>query len=367
NPNAQVVEEVRNQYKQQSVSILGRRYKARILPKLRVSFPVSDNHVMYVAYSHNMRLPHPRFVYAGLDPVYQDKSDLSDLGNPNLNPEVSVNYEIGLKSKLGAYTSAQLTAFYNDRFDYIVQRSIEVQDQTGRYVTKSFYINQDYARTRGIELTVFQRIHKVLYITLGGSYQLITGKSNAANEQAIQIKTQGYVSQTREYPGASDTPFNLKFSTTYTPDTNTRLFGIVPLKGFKFYFGAYFRTGIRYTPMHQSGTNALGRPIYEADLDKPLSKIGSPIFNADIRISRDFKILKQFMVTLSFEVKNLFDNKNAQIINPVTGNAYYNGDALPNDMRDPKYNDPQDNGTPPFDPSRFQAPRQVLFGVAFGF
>lgn len=367
NPNAQVVPEVREQYKQQTASVFGRRYKARLLPKIRVSFPISDNNVMYVAYSHNMRLPHPRFVYAGLDPVYQDKSDLSSLGNPNLNPEVSVNYEIGLKSKLGAYTSAQLTAFYNDRFDYIVERNIEVQDQTGRFVNKSFYINQDYARTRGIELTIFQRIEKVLYVTLGGSYQLITGKSNSANEQALQIKNQGFVTQTREYPGASDTPFNLKFSTTYTPDTNTRLFGIIPLNGMRFYFGAYFRTGIRYTPMRQNGTTALGRPIYEYEFDKPLSKIGSPVFNADIRISRDFKLYKKLLLTLSFEVKNLFNNENAQIINPVTGRAYYNGDPLPSDSRDPRYVDPQDNGTPPFDPSRFQAPRQVLFGLAFQF
>ena len=59
--------------------------------------------------------------------------------------------------------------------------------------------------------------------------------------------------------------------------------------------------------------------------------------------------------------------KNAQIINPITGRAYEQGDNVPNEWRDPRFIGPEESGTPPNDPSRYQAPRQILYGVSFKF
>ncbi|MEZ4687624.1 MAG: hypothetical protein R3B47_16645 [Bacteroidia bacterium] len=54
-------------------------------PDSTFPFPVTANNVLYFNYPA-MRLPHPRFVYAGLDPSFRT-APLSDLGNPNLNPD----------------------------------------------------------------------------------------------------------------------------------------------------------------------------------------------------------------------------------------------------------------------------------------
>jgi outer membrane receptor protein involved in Fe transport len=136
NSAAPVLDATREQYKKQTFGFGGLRWKARLLPRLRVSFPVTSNNVLYFNYSHAMRIPHPRFLYAGLDPVYQDRSFLSNLGNPNLNPEVTVSYELGIKSQLTKDLALTATAFYNDKFDYIVSRKVTVKDQTGRFVEK---------------------------------------------------------------------------------------------------------------------------------------------------------------------------------------------------------------------------------------
>ena len=74
-------------YQKDSKEILGLRYKFIFLPKINVSFPVRENQVLFFNYGHSARIPHPRFVYAGLDPFFQDQSDLPNLGNPNLNRE----------------------------------------------------------------------------------------------------------------------------------------------------------------------------------------------------------------------------------------------------------------------------------------
>lgn len=368
NPDAPVVDEIRNQYLEQTTPFLGKRWKARLLPKLRVSFPVTENNVLYFNYGHATQLPHPRFVYAGLDPVYQDRSFLSNLGNPNINPEVTVSYEVGLKSKINKDLALTVTAFYNDKFDYIVSRRILIKDQTGRFVEKTFFINQDYARIRGVEVGIKQRFAKVFQLDFNAGYQIATGKSNTAAESALQIKTQGFVNTSKENYLAWDRPFDLKMSLLFKPDTTIRPFGI-PLNGFRVFVSSTLKSGLRYTPYEQTGMTDAGRPIYEPIDDQPFSRIGAPWFWTDFKISRDFAFGKKRAqkVSLSYEVKNIFNNKNSQIINGVTGRAYQEGDPLPFDMRDPSYPDPQDRGLPPYNPARYLNPRQMMLGLSFDF
>jgi hypothetical protein len=97
------------------------------------------------------------------------------------------------------------------------------------------------------------------------------------------------------------------------------------------------------------------------------SKIGSSWFWSDISISRDFVIAKKAKVSFSIEIKNIFNNKNAQIVNPVTGTAYRNGDALPFEQRDPNFVDPNTSGLPPGNPARYLQPTQIIYGIGFNF
>ncbi len=366
NPDAPVTDATRQSYLDHTTQFLGKSWKARLLPKLRISFPVTENNVLYFNYGHATQLPHPRFLYAGLDPVYQDRSFLSNLGNPNLNPEVTVSYEVGIKSKINKNLAVTVTAFYNDKFDYIVSRNVIIKDQTGRFVSKTFFINQDYARIRGLEVGVKQRIGKMLTFTFNGTYQIATGKSNTAAESALQIKTQGFVNASKENYLAWDRPFDLKASLILKPDTSVRIFG-VSMNGFRVFASSTLKSGLRYTPYEQTGIAANGRPIYEIIQDAPFSKIGAPWFWTDVRLTRDFKFGKEkhSRASLSFEVRNVFNNKNSQIINPVTGKAYRNGDPLPFTVRDPNYPDPQDKGLPPTDPARYMTPRQMMLGLSF--
>ena len=77
------------------------------------------------------------------------------------------------------------------------------------------------------------------------------------------------------------------------------------------------------------------------------------------------KKIKSFL--FSIEIKNLTNSKNSQIINPVTGSAYKNGDDVPNGWRDPRYIGPEENGKPADNPARYLQPRQILGGISFKF
>ncbi|MEO0896126.1 MAG: TonB-dependent receptor [Bacteroidota bacterium] len=361
-PLAPVLDQTREDYQRETFGLFGYRWKARLLPRARVSFPVTENNVLYFNYGHSMRMPHPRFVYAGLDPVYQDQSFLSNLGNPNINPEVTVSYEVGLKSQLTKDLALTATAFYNDKFDYIVSRRVEVRDVTGRFVNKTFFINQDFARIRGLEVALTRRIGKWFSGTISGAYQIATGKSNSAAESALQIVQQGFINTTKEQFLAWDRPFDFKFLSIFTPTENITLFGR-SLRGFRATVTATYKSGLRYTPYEFIGNNeSTGRPEWERIDDQPFEKVGSPWFWADFKLSRDFFISKRFRASLTFELKNFTNYRSSTIINGVTGTAYQLGDDVPMEARDPRFPDPQDRGTPLDNPARFTAPRQMWLG-----
>ena len=356
-PRAPVLDAVRQEYKKQTIPILGLRYKVRLLPRLRVSFPVTDNHVLFFNYTHSTRLPHPRFVYAGLNPIYQDRSFLANLGNPNLNPEVNVGYEIGLKSSLGSGWAVTLSAFYNDKFDFIVNRVVTIRDQTGRFTERLFAVNLDYARVRGVDVFVQKQIGAWFKVAGSVTYQVATGKSNSALESVLQIREQGRVDANKEFFLAWDRPWDIKAWTILKSPPGAPKY----LQNLTLYVFVTYKSGLRYTPTFLSGREPLtGQPIYELDGSRRNAKLGSPWRWVDMRLTRSF--LKD-RLALFVEVRNVFNHKNAAIINPVTGRAYEYPDDVPLGWRDPKYPSPLVSGPPPDNPARYLPLRQVFLGL----
>lgn len=367
-PNSPVIDQTREDYMNKTVGLLGLRWKARMLPRINVSFPVTENNVLYFNYGHSMRLPHPRFLYAGLDPVFQDRSFLSSLGNPDLDPEVNVSYEVGLKSQVNRNLIVSLTAFNNNRFDYIVSRSAIVRDLTGRPVTKTVYINQDYAKIMGVEFGYQYRLGKYFNSFGNAAYQLARGKSNTARESALQIAQTGEIQLAREQYLAFDRPWNINVGIIFTPDSTFRIFD-QRITGFRAFFSYRYTSGFRYTPQERVGANELGRPEFEVRNDRFLEEIATPWINFDLKLSYDWMINKYRGVVFTVEIRNMFNHLNAQIINPITGRAYEFGDDVPMNWRDPRpeFNGPQETGLDPRDPARYLAPRQILYGIAFRF
>jgi len=368
NPQSPVIDQVREDYMNNTADFFGRRIKARLLPKINVSFPVTENNVLYFNYGHSMRLPHPRFVYAGLDPTYQDRSFLSNLGNPDINPEVNISYEVGYKTQITKDIGLTLAAFNNNRFDYIVQRRVIVEDQTGRPVSKRMFINQDYARIFGMEGGFSIRFAKYYRGFVNATYQVARGKSNSARESGLQIEQNGAVELTSEQYLAFDRPWDVTLGFVMNTDSTFKILGR-SLPGFRLFVSVNYVSGFRYTPYEQDGTNDLGRPLFVRLDDQYLQEVSDPWVRSDLKLSKNiwFSEDKSKGLTVSVEVRNLLNWKNGIIINPITGRAYEAGDDVPNEWRDPRYLGPQEGGVPPNDPSRYLQPRQILYGVTFKF
>jgi outer membrane receptor protein involved in Fe transport len=273
-----------------------------------------------------------------------------------------------LKSKITRDIGLTITAFNNNRFDYIVSRRVIVTDQTGRPTTKNFYINQDYANIYGVELGLNIRVGRYLSTFSNFAYQVARGKSNSARESALQIEQNGQVALTSEQFLAFDRPWNINLGIIFAPDSTLPIFG-ADLTGFSAFLSYRFTSGFRYTPQRLTQTNELGRPIYEEIVDQYLQGKASPWNNLDLKLSYNLPFgLKQGKgISISMEIRNITNAKNAQIINAVTGRAYEYGDDVPITWRDPRYNGPQEEGVDPRNPARYLAPRQILYGLEFRF
>ncbi|MFN3597301.1 MAG: TonB-dependent receptor domain-containing protein [Rubricoccaceae bacterium] len=384
-----IPEPIREAYLRETFGMLGLRWKARVLPKVRISFPVRDNQVLFFNYGHSTRLPHPTFVYANLDPFYQSRSFFGDLGNPNLNPEVDISYEIGLRNQLTANDALSVTAFWRDKFDFITAERVTVRDATGRETTRALRVNGDFARVRGIEANYVKRYSHWFRGQISGSYSRATGLSSTNNDALRQLIQTGNVDNTAETPLAWDRPIDLKPSATFTYNRPENWLGVPGLNRFRVYVASTFRSGQRYTPVEfvdfevNPFTGARDwRPIYQTVDDRALrfSKVGAPWWWFDLSVQRTVPVAGTD-VRFTLDVTNLFDQKNGVIINPVTGRAYpdlpagvdpatLRGDRrydVPGSVRDPRYEDPSTGGLPPFNPARFLPQRHVVFGLQFQF
>ncbi|MEX2363604.1 MAG: TonB-dependent receptor [Balneolaceae bacterium] len=329
-PLSPIPDAVRESYKESTYNFMDQRFKMRLLPRINVSFPVRENMVMYFNYAHKTKLPHPTYIYAGLDPFYQDRSFLSNLGNPNLNPEVDISYEIGFRYQVSSNDALNINAFWSDKYDFITSERILVRDATGRDTERSFRVNGDFARVRGVEVSYIKRHSHYLQGNISATYSRAEGLSSTSNDALSDIISGGQdIGNNVETPLAWDRPFDIKGSMIFTWDRPSPLFGINHVNKFKAYLSGTFRSGQRYTPMiyrgdqnHPITGEETWRPIYDVDSDpnKRYSEIGEAWLMFDFNFQKWFEI-NGTRIVASLEITNLLNAENPAIINPVRDTA----------------------------------------------
>jgi outer membrane receptor protein involved in Fe transport len=364
-----IQDKTRENYKNNSYSWFGnRRFKGRLSPRLGISHPISDYQTLFFSYGHFSKWPNPQFVYAKLNP-FSAQSSFQKFGNPDLNPETTVAYELGLKTQFSLDDVLTLTAYYKDIFDYVSTRSARIISP--RLSSQSFttYINSDYARSRGVEVEYKKRIGKWYTGAASFTYSIITGKSSSPDE-GLLVQRGDINESVKELYMSWDRPFNASLTSSFYLQKDEGLFGFGRgiLDDMNIYFRAHFQSGKRYTPVIFRGYDAItGRPQYDSDIYNRHSKSGEDWFWIDMNFEKYISI-NVIRFSVFVEVNNLFDNVNSAIINPVTGRAYEYGDPLPYSWNDPMYPDLQTPISPyPLNPARYLTKRNIKLGVSVRF
>ena len=126
-------------------------------------YDVFENTRLRASAAHKIRFPSIRQLYE------------ESTGDPNLKPEKSNNYELGIDQRLSKHTTLSLTGFYIEVQDYI-----EKDDTTDKFMN-----NQEY-RFQGVELTAETRYVKNLMLRAG--YTFMDTRDKSANTQKEELQ-----------------------------------------------------------------------------------------------------------------------------------------------------------------------------------
>ena len=164
---------------------LGNRYKSTISPRVAVSYPVTDRDNLFFNYGHFSQWPTYYYVYTHVASGVEDL--FGNLGNINLDPEITIQYEIGARHTFKDDVAGDITVFVKDIFNYPTSERFTVQYfdpvEGSKEATYFLYRNSDYARSRGIELSLRKRRGRYFSGGLNYTYSIATGKASDPNAQ----------------------------------------------------------------------------------------------------------------------------------------------------------------------------------------
>lgn len=128
--------------------------------RLGMNYKINDNFNVYANYSTGFRAPTVSQLYAGDTSAWG-----STQNNPDLDPEKSYNYEIGLRAKAKGITY-EAAIFQIDREDFIMKTSGNYGDTD----TTDMWDNVGGARHRGLELSATGDVVDELSFNLAYTY-----------------------------------------------------------------------------------------------------------------------------------------------------------------------------------------------------
>ncbi|MCF8435213.1 MAG: carboxypeptidase-like regulatory domain-containing protein [Ignavibacteriales bacterium] len=280
-------------------------WKSVILPRLGISFPIGENTAFRIQYGHFASMP--AFTQALTTKTF---SGWSAIGNPDLEPKKTINYEFGLQQVIESDFRIDAVLYYNDRVSQIDVQNIaaltgDLRNGSGYLESDPLYLYQSYANnafgsTIGFELT-FEKInidrwtYRLSYNlshTTRGRY----GSSVVFPDELINLTTR---EATGEFLSESDRTHNFRGMVQYflRDKEGIEFLGIKLFENSVFSISYTAKSGIPFTyPPESALKGILNNRRY------PLESNFDFNFNKNIMID-DYKII------VGLRIMNLFDNK----------------------------------------------------------
>jgi hypothetical protein len=275
-------------------------------PRLGVSFPVGVGTALRIQYGHFASMP--TFSQALSNMTYQG---WNGIGNPDLEPKKTINYEIGLQQAIGDEYRSDFVLYYNDRTSQIGTQTVAAYTGSRQHfvgfsnsneVLNSYntYSNNGFGSTIGFEATFetmgidhwSYRLSYSLSQTTSGNY----GSNMIYPDNSRNFATANY---TGEFLASWDRTHNFRSLVQYRwgAGEGPRLFGADVLQN----------SVVSMTYTAQSGTPYTY--ITDFSLKDAVYNRRYPLeTNVDMNFSKNIS-LGSANIVLGVRVMNVFDNK----------------------------------------------------------
>ena len=312
--------------------------KVAVAPRLGVSFPVTERASLFFSWGHFYQTPglgtfFANADYSVLDDLQAGAVSYGVLGNPDLKPEFTAQYEFGFKAALAGFLGLDAAVFYKDIRDLLGVEFVSTY-AAAEYARLT---NVDFGNVRGLTVALDQRrlgprggvgVQSTLDYTL----QLAQGNASDPRETATRAAA-GEDPRPRVVPFNWDQRHTVNATATLGRPDDFSLTGI-----------AQFGTGQPYTP-------DIGLPGFDSSLGTNAAR--KPVtLRVDLRAEKFFDV-GGGTATVFGRVFNLLDTRFANgFVFSTTGSPFY---TLAPASQEALLNDP----------TRFAAPRRVEVGVSF--
>ena len=265
--------------------------KSLLSPRAAVAYPISDKGVIHFAYGYFFKIPDFSLLYDETDyKLSETGSNFGIFGNPDLEPETTVSYELGLKQEVALNTRLELKAFYRDARNYVSSGiPIDLGDGKAYYT----FVNKDYSNSRGIIVTAYRRFSNFIGGQLDYTYQVAEGANSNPVEEFGAVLA-----------GNEPTRSIIPLDWDQTHSLNGSIFANYKEWGANtvFQFGA----GYPYTPQitnYESQGEVLSTVLLRNSRRKPST------FRMDVKLHRGIKI-GDLNGKFYIRIQNLTDRRN---------------------------------------------------------
>jgi len=317
-------------------------------PRLAIGYPVTDRIVFFFNYGHFLQFP-------SFDEYFNDPTVLGAsgnyVGNPDLKPQKTIQYESGFDDQFADNLSFSLHAYYKDVFDYADLVSAG---------NAQLYYNFDYASTRGFDLSFQQALASNFSSTLSYSYAIAKGR--ASNPLASVYQPSYQLPRETRMDWDQNNTVNLFLRYAVDPRQDSYIFGI-PLNNYGVSLTWSYGSGYPY-----SGYNGGHITLRNLYLHNSETAPYTSVFN--LSLYKGFQVLGTLNMMATLDITNLFnrDNVSASFLQNSTVGQYYGRPAEYGDIQDPTAGNgivlPWNRVAHDFTyPGVFEAPRQILLGI----
>lgn len=164
--------------------------QTNFMPRVAFNFPISDEAKFFAHYDVLTKRP-----TSGTNPINQlDPSDYyylesrassANLNNPNLQPEKTIDYEVGFSQKLTNSMALTISAFYRESRNMV--QIVRVFDAYP--IEYRTYDNIDFATVKGMTFTYDLRQTKNLTVRASYTLQFAEGTGSSATSQLNLART----------------------------------------------------------------------------------------------------------------------------------------------------------------------------------
>lgn len=288
--------------------------KSKFSPRLGISFAVTDKAVMYANYGHFFQPVELGELYQSLNADFTTGRPL--IGNPDLPPQKTVAYEIGLKYAFTPDVAGEVTAYFKDVTDLLASRSLNPLFRDNPISIEMFVI-EDFAVVKGIDVSLSKRASEFLSGTVTYSYLNAQGTGSSPREGYYRYSTATTPLPKREYPLEFDVTHSVKTNLNlYLPhDFGPKLLFFKPFSDLNGNVQFNYASGPPYTPLTAQG--------------QPSANVGSKrmpsTHTTDLRVDKIFHVNDMLNYGFFVDVRNLFDVENVIEVYADTGEADDNG------------------------------------------